>query len=66
MFPYWARTCEDGGANHFALLTSSDSIQADLILRSRKQAGQGVVGHVVVNHHAVDSTCRTIGDRTAT
>ncbi len=52
------RTCEDGGADHFALLTPSDSVDADLVLCSRKQAGQGVVGDIAVNHHAVHSTCR--------
>lgn len=53
-----APTCEDGGADHFALLTPSDSVEADLVFCSRKQAGQGVVGHIAVNHHTVHSTCR--------
>lgn len=51
-------TCEDGGADHFALLTPSDSVDADLVFCSGKQAGQGVVGHITVNHHAVHATCR--------
>lgn len=52
-----APTCEDGRADHFALLTPSDGVQADLVLGSGEQAGQGVVGHVAVNHHAVHPTC---------
>lgn len=56
--PLSTPTCEDGGADHFALLTPPDSVEADLIFCSRKKAGQGVVGHVAVNHHAVHSTCR--------
>lgn len=60
--PLSTPTCEDGGANHFALLTAPDSVEADLVFRSRKQARQGVVGHIAVNHHAVDSTCRTTSE----
>ena len=56
--PLTTPTCEDRGGDHFALMTPSDSIEADLVFCSRKQAGQGVVGHIAVNHHAVHSTCR--------
>lgn len=51
-------TCEDGGGDHFALLAPSDSVDTDLIFCSRKQTGQGVVGDITVNHHAVHSTYR--------
>lgn len=61
MFAYHP-TCEDGGGNHFALLGSFDSIEADLIFSSREQAGQGVVGHIAVNHYAVYSTWRKTTD----
>lgn len=50
-------TCEDGGANHVALLALFDSTEADLIFCSREQAGQGVIGHVTVNHHAIHASC---------
>lgn len=57
--PLSTPTCEDGGADHFALLAPSDGNKADLVFSGRKQAGQGVVGHIAVYHHAVDPTCRT-------
>lgn len=50
-------TCEDRGANHAALLALFDSTEADLIFCSREKAGQGVIGHVAVNHHAVHASC---------
>ena len=53
-----APTCEEGGADHFALLTPTDSVETDLIFCSRKQTRQGIVGHIAVNHQAVHSPCR--------
>lgn len=49
-------TCEDGGDNHVTLLALFDSTEADLIFRSREQAGQGVIGYIAVNHHAVHTS----------
>lgn len=63
--PGWTPTCEDRGADHFALLTPSDSVEADLVFCCGEQAGQGVVGHIAVDHHAVHSTCQRTSERGA-
>lgn len=55
-------TCENRGPNHITLLALFDSTEADLIFRSREQAGQGVVGHIAVNHHAVHTACGEMSD----